>query len=236
MSVEVMNLKDLASYLRQDNRQLERMASRGKIPGRRVSGRWRFERAEILHWIETRLQTLTESELTALESSGELQTSADTELLVTPLLSIETIAVPLLGKTKGSVLRELVRTAERSGKLYQTDLIQDAVLVREQLCSTGLDCGAAIPHWRRPLPKTLSKSLIAYGRSTAGIPFGAPSGCLTDIFFLVLCRDDRAHLHVIARLARLLQNPQVLDSLRGSVDAVKTYDSIECAENALFDV
>src|SRR5579862_7334875 len=68
-------------------------------------------------------------------------------------------------------------------------------------------CGMAIPHPRRPLPSALGASVIAYARLHSGIPFGAPMGGLTDIFFLVCCRDDRTHLRVLARLTRLLMQP-----------------------------
>ena len=51
------------------------------------------------------------------------------------------------------------------------------------------------------MPNALGESVIAYGRTTTGIPFGGERGALTDIFFLVLCRDDRTHLQVLARLS-----------------------------------
>lgn len=232
MAGESMTLAELAWYLRRDRRELDRLAARGKIPCRRVSGQWRFERAEIQHWLETQLEGLSNGELVALEGS-QGQPREPEPLLVHPLLSEKTIAVPLLAKTKSSVVRALVETADRSGEVYQPDVIRDAVMTRERLHTTALDWGVALPHWRRPLAKTVGRSLIAYGRTTSGIPFGAPRGCLTDIFFLVLCRDDRTHLRVLARLARLLQLKGFLDRLREASDAAQTYRLIESSEEAL---
>ena len=65
--------------------------------------------------------------------------------------------------------------------------------------------------------------MIAFGRTASGIPFGAPNRELTDLFFLVLCRDSRTHLHVLARLGRLLQQDGFLDRLRAAEDSAAAY-------------
>jgi mannitol/fructose-specific phosphotransferase system IIA component (Ntr-type) len=49
-------------------------------------------------------------------------------------------------------------------------------------------------------------------RATGGIAFGAPDGELTRIFFLICCHTDRYHLHVLARLMRIL-DPQTIGLL-----------------------
>src|SRR5919108_5023691 len=102
--METMDLEQLASYLQRDVREVGRLASRGKLPGRKVGGEWRFARAEINHWIETELPRYTEQELTALESA---QSGGDGEPLLAGLLSEATVAVPLPAGTRGAGPREL---------------------------------------------------------------------------------------------------------------------------------
>ncbi len=82
------------------------------------------------------------------------------------------------------------------------------------------------PHPRNPLPDALGDSLIAYGRTFSGIPFGAPRRQLSDIFFLVTCREAKTHLAVLARLGRLIQADGFLESLRSSDDAVSSHQVI----------
>src|SRR5262249_7430194 len=106
-----------------------------------------------------------------------------------------------------------------------------AVLEREAIHSTGFENGVAIPHPRNPLPQALGASIVAYGRTLSGIPFGAPKRSLTDIYFLVLCRDSRAHLSVLARLGRLLQVPGILEELRSAPNSAASY-AIICAADA----
>jgi PTS system nitrogen regulatory IIA component len=209
----MMDLDQLASYLQRDLREVTKMASRGYLPGHKVSGEWRFARAEINHWIETQLPQYTEQQLETLETHGG---EAEAEPLLTSLLSEACIGVPLPASTRASVLKELVVLAEQSWQVYDPEAVLDAIRAREEISSTALAEGVAIPHPRRPLPAALGESLVAFGRTTKGIPFGAPDRDLTDLFFLVCCRDDRTHLRVLARLSRLLRQPGFLDALRAA--------------------
>jgi PTS system nitrogen regulatory IIA component len=231
MGSDMMDLTQLASYLQRDVREVSKMASRGYLPGHKVGGEWRFARAEINHWIETHLHGYSDQQLTALETAGE--GSAEQEPLVSTLLSQACIAVPLEARTRDSVLRELVRLAEQSWQVYEPEAILEAIRAREELGSTALESGVAIPHPRRPLAKALGEAVVAYGRTASGVPFGEPSGQLTDIFFLVCCRDERTHLQVLARLSRLFLRPGFLGALRATEDSAATWEVIAAAEKEL---
>jgi PTS system nitrogen regulatory IIA component len=231
MGNDMMDLQQLASYLQRDLREVSKMASRGYLPGQKVSGQWRFARAEINHWLETQMHAYTEQELTALETAGAR--NADQEPLVSALLSEATIAVPLPATTRASVLRELVKLAENTWQVYDPDAILEAIKQREEMGSTALESGVAIPHPRRPLPNALGEEVMAYGRTASGVPFGGSRAGLTDIFFLVCCRDDRTHLQVLARLSRLLLLPGFLEALRAAETPADTLQVIADAERDL---
>src|ERR1700682_5059606 len=174
MGKEMMDLGQLAVYLQRDLREVTKLANRGHLPGHKVSGQWRFARAEINHWIETQLPAFNEKQLTAVESRevGD----DDTGIFVSTLLPVESVAVPLAASTRASVLKELVRLAEHSPLVYDPEAIFDAIRQREEMGSTALPSGVALPHPRRPLPMALGDSVLAYGRTTTGIPFGAAHG------------------------------------------------------------
>ncbi len=227
--METMDIEQLAAYLSRDVREVGRLASRGTIPGRRVGGEWRFARAEINHWIESRLHECTGEELAAIEGP-----SGEDEPLLTGLLRESTLAVPLPASTKASALREMVKLAEQSWVVYDADAAVEAVVAREALGSTALPAGVALPHPHRPLgPEVLGESVVAFGKTGRGIPFGAPRGELTDLFFLVLCTDARTHIRVLARLARLLQKPGLIDALRATGSAAEAYEMLTAAEREL---
>ena len=229
-----MDMEQLAAYLHRDIREVGKLASRGHLPGHRVGGEWRFAKAEINQWIEKHLHAYDEKQLTALETAG--RRGGDREPLLSELLAEASIAVPLVAKTKSSVLHELVSLAEQSWQVYDVAAILEAVRQREDRGSTALPSGVAIPHPHRPLPAALGESVIAYARTASGIPFGADLGGLTDVFFLVCCRDDRTHLRVLARLTRLLMRPGFLDDLRGADTPAESWEKIAAAEQELLTI
>ncbi len=231
MGSDMMNLDQLAVYLQRDVREVSKLANRGHLPGQKVSGNWRFARAEIDHWIETQLPEFSDRELSALESRGT--PAVEQEPLVTSLLSEATTAVPLAAATRASVMQELVRSAEQTWQVYDPEAVLEAIRQREETASTALPNGVAIPHPRRPLASALGESVIAYGRTASGVPFGAPRGGLTDVFFLVCCRDSRTHLRVLARLSRLMLRPGFVDDLRLAETAGETWRLIRAAEEEL---
>jgi len=233
MSNETMDLEQLADYLQRDIREVTKLASRGHLPGRKVAGEWRFALAEINHWLETQLQGFSEQQLSAIERGGSRAT--EEAPLISVLLSESTMSVPFPATTRTSVLRELVGLAEQSLKVYDPTAILQAVQQREEMASTALESGVAIPHPRRPIPAALAEPVMAYGRSFSGVPFGAPRGVSTDIFFLVCSRDDRAHLKVLARLSRLLLRPGFVDELRSMESPADTWRFISTTEAELLN-
>ncbi len=232
MPHEMMDLDQLAKYLQRDAREVNKLASRGHLPGQKVGGQWRFATAEINHWLETQLPQYDEQQLSAIETAHAPFTA---EPLITSYLSEATIAVPLPASTRASVLRELVKLAEQSWQVYDPEAILGAIQQREEMGSTALPSGVALPHPRRRLPNVLGDSVLAFGRTASGVPFGAEHGCLTDLFFLVCCQDDATHLRVLARLSRLLLRPGFVEELRQAPTPGDVWQLIETAERELLE-
>jgi PTS system nitrogen regulatory IIA component len=232
MSQEMMSVDQLATFLNRDVREVQKWASRGYLPSHKVSGEYRFHPAEINHWVETQMHAYTEQELTNLEQ-GTAGRGQDQQPLLTTMMTEATIAVPLVASTKASVLRALVKTAEQSWQIYDAEAILEAIRQREEMGSTALGSGVAIPHPRRPMPSALGDHVVAFGRLVNPIPFGAPHGGLTDLFFLVCCQDDRTHLRTLARLSRLMLRPGFADELRAAEAPAAALQVIDTAEQDL---
>jgi nitrogen PTS system EIIA component len=228
--METLDIEQVAAYLSRDVREVGKLATRGHLPGRKVNGEWRFARAEINHWLEGRLHEYNAEELEALESA---HTGDIDEPLLGNLLSETTVAVPLGAATRSSVLRELVKLVGSCWQVYDPDAILEAITQREEMGSTALAGGVAIPHAHRPLGDgVLGEPLVAFGKTQREIPFG-PHGSMTDLFFLVLSKDDRTHLRVLARLARLFLREGFLESLRAAESPLEAYELLTGAEREL---
>ncbi len=214
-------IESLAAHLHLTPQQVARLADRGKLPGRKVSGRWRFSKADIHHWFEDRIGLSDEEELVEVEDvlGRSASTGEDSDIAVAELLMPEAIAVPLAARTQGSVIRGMVDLSARTGMLWDPEKMTEAILAREKMYPTALDNGVALLHPRRPMANILEQPLVALGITSSGIPFGGGRGMLTDVFFLICSTDDRGHLQTVARLSRMITSSDVLDELRAAPDA-----------------
>lgn len=210
-----MTLEELAQHIGIDVRTVKKWAERGGLPGVMIGGQWRFNRAQLLDWLQHELHSFDRGHIRDLERA---MSDGHGGTLVGDILPLEAIDMNLPARSRGSVLRELVRLAERTGLVYDAPGILEAVQQREETRSTALPAGIAIPHPRRPLPYATAEPLICLARVPAGIPFGAPDGWLTDLFFFVCSHDERQHLCVLARLALMLSG-DLPQALRAAADA-----------------
>ncbi len=225
MSPDVFSLNELARHLGRDSREIERLANRGRIPGRKTESGWIFHEREITQWLERELREYTDPQLKSLEESLQSE-ELQSDVPVSSLLKPEMVQVPLEARTKRSVLEGLIEVAGRTWQVWEPATVLSAVQEREEALSTVFEEGVAIPHPRNPLPQCLGASVVAFGRTLQGVPFGGPGGGLTTMFFLVLCRDSRTHLQVLARLGRMFRQAGFLDRLSEAETSEEAYEII----------
>lgn len=235
MSTQDLDVNELAAYLHLTPAQVSKMADRGKLPGRRIAGQWRFSQAEVHSWLEQRIGASNSEELMQVQQVVDRwsdRTSSVGEL--SQLLHSEAIEIPLAARTSTAVVRRMCELAERTGMLWDTTRMAEAVQAREQLHTTALDIGVALLHPRRPQASILSEPLLALGVSSHPLPFGNTSGNLTDVFFLICSTDESQHLQVLAKVSRLLQAPEFLTDLRNCETSQDAYHLVAERE-ALLD-
>jgi nitrogen PTS system EIIA component len=136
-------------------------------------------------------------------------------------LSPEAIAPALRVKTKKSALQEV---SLQAGRLLGRDErpIFEALLQRERLGSTGIGEGLAIPHGKLP---HLDRLFGLIARLDKPIDFEAVDGQPVDILFLLLAPEGAGadHLKALARVARVLREPGILDRIRAARDSDALY-------------
>lgn len=203
-----LNLAEVSAYLGWTPRFVERLAVGGKLPAVEVDGQWRFQRRDLVDWLDQKIQTLDLARVAELEHRLEAELAAEPRRVAAPVsarLSAGAIELGRAAGSKGEVLRALVDLAVRSGAVSAPDLLLASIVERENLCSTALPGGVALVHPRRPLPTALHRPALALLRTAVPVAFGAPDGELTGLFFLVATLDEREHLHALARLVRILR-------------------------------
>jgi fructose-specific phosphotransferase system IIA component len=133
------------------------------------------------------------------------------------ILSGKSVIVGLNGQDKREVLEELVNCLEVGDKITDRDKVLDAVLLREEIMSTGIGHGIAIPHGKSEYVTELGGVL---GIKRQGVDFDALDGKQTYIFFLLVSPLDVSgpHIKALARISRLLKGEDFRQKLIAAVD------------------
>ncbi|MFJ6682401.1 PTS fructose transporter subunit IIABC [Streptomyces werraensis] len=127
------------------------------------------------------------------------------------------VDLDLSADTKEAAARALAERMAAQGRVTDLEGFLADVAAREAQMPTGLDGGIGIPHCRSA---HVTEPTLAFGRSGAGIDFGAPDGP-ADLIFLIAAPAgaDDAHLTLLSALARRLMNTEFTDALRAETDA-----------------
>lgn len=139
----------------------------------------------------------------------------------------------LAGAGREAVVRELVQGLHAAGALPSADLddIVRAVLRREQLGSTGIGRGIAIPHSRYG---SVSQLVGAVGLSKlpAKVPFDSIDGEPVDIFVLLISPQDRPgdHLRALENVVQTMKDDAFTERLRACTTRDQMWELISGAQ------
>ncbi|MGW7129530.1 PTS fructose transporter subunit IIABC [Streptomyces bobili] len=133
------------------------------------------------------------------------------------MITADLVDLDLSASTKEAAARSLAERMVALGRVTDLEGFLADVAAREAQMPTGLDGGIGIPHCRSA---HVTEPTLAFGRSAAGIDFGAPDGP-ADLIFLIAAPAgaDDAHLTILSALARQLMNAEFTDALRSAEDA-----------------
>jgi PTS system nitrogen regulatory IIA component len=152
-------------------------------------------------------------------------------VLLTELLSADRIRVPLGGRTKNDVLRELVHLAARGRPGVDEEAVLAAVKDRESVLSTGIGCGVAIPHGKTP---DMDQLVVAAGIAAEAIEYDALDGKPVQLFFLLVGPESAAGAHVkaLGRISRLLRRDQLRTDLLAATTVEQFLGVVQASEAA----
>ncbi|MET7383067.1 fructose PTS transporter subunit IIA, partial [Streptomyces sp. NPDC005526] len=133
------------------------------------------------------------------------------------MITADLVDLDLSADTKDAAARALAERMVAQGRVTDLDGFLADVAAREAQMPTGLDGGIGIPHCRS---EHVTEPTLAFGRSAAGIDFGAADGP-ADLIFLIAAPAgaDDAHLTILSSLARQLMNAEFTSALRSADDA-----------------
>jgi PTS system nitrogen regulatory IIA component len=229
-----LDVEQLAAYLHVGPQQIIKLAERGDLPGRKVSGVWRFAEGEVHAWLESRIGASDNEQLQKVQAVVDRWSDSHSGVIrLVELMPVVAIEIPLAARTSGSVIRRMCELAMNTGLLWDLGKMVEAVQAREELHPTALDSGVSLLHPRRPQSSILGGPLLSLGVTASGLPFGNRSGHLTDVFFLICSTDDRVHLQVLAKLSRLLTGTDFLAEVHQVSSAAEARQLLDRCEQEI---
>ncbi len=238
MSHRTFTLAEAARYLHVSAANLETRVRHGEIPCERPGGRIVFRKQLLDEWASQRIMGMSAPRLAGYHRHAADQISRvapDADPALASLLAPEFVIPALASRTKAGVIRDLAARAEATGLVNDPADLRQSLLAREDLCSTGLPGGFALLHPRHHDPWLFERSFLMLARTPHPLPFGAPDGGETDVFFLVCCNDDRIHLHVLARICLVCSRTVLLDDLRAGAGVDSMFAALCAAEAQILE-
>jgi PTS system nitrogen regulatory IIA component len=208
----VMTLAEMADYLKIAKRSLLRMAQAGDIPGTKIASQWRFMRSVIDDWMISRMKNLPAGELEKLIQSDKVP------LPLYRLLPVELVGMDVRPGAKKQVLEQLLDVLAAGGLSVDRRVFLTKLLDREDMVSTAIFPGIALPHFRKPEECPLAEPRIVLGICRQGTDFDSLDGRPTHVFFLICAGNVVVHLKIIAELALLFRRSSLVEELLAAAD------------------
>lgn len=206
-----MTIKEVAQHLRISERTVTDWVQSGKLPGGKFGEEWRFKRSDIEHWVDTHLN----------------QTAKQTDLSV-PLdriLHISRIKF-MQASTKADALQMLIDMLMNAPGLKSREELEEAILHRERLMSTGIGLGVAVPHVRLLSIKAMT---MAVGINKSDIhDYESLDGQPVRIIVMVAAGkgQHQEYIRLLAYLSSILKDSQMRQRLIAAEDTSFIYDTL----------
>ena len=152
-------------------------------------------------------------------------------MLLSELLTEDRVRIPLGGRNKDDLLRELVGLATAGQGPDVADAVLAAVREREGVLSTGIGDGVAVPHGKTA---AVGELRMAAGALQVPVDFNALDGAPVELVFLLVGPESAAggHVRALSRIARLLRQEPVRARLRAARTSEEFLRAIREAEAA----
>jgi excisionase family DNA binding protein len=214
-----MSLGEMAAYLKITEERLSDMAEHGGIPATKDKSRWQFMRSVVDDWLIGFMKLLSKEELHRLIASDGSPVSLKS--LVRP----ELVDIGIRPGSKENVLVQLVDILAHSSLVTDVGArrLVGRLMDREEMVSTAIFTGVAVPHPRNPEEPLVRRPTIGVGICREGTEFDSLDMEPTHVFFLICAGNELLHLKLIAELSLLLRRRELVKRMvaaPGPVEAV----------------
>jgi nitrogen PTS system EIIA component len=225
---DLLTLKQLAQHLQISERTIHRLLVKGELPGFKVGSHWRFRRSVVDYWLDLRIDRMGSGDLVSMEE----------DLLAAPLVLSDALRPEnALIRMRGSSLRRA--TEDLIGQISFPEPVDRAEVMRRvwqrgQLSSNAAPKGVVLLHTAHWEPRELKhEDLFAIGRPVSPVASDIADQPV-DLLLLLLARNARQHLALMARAIRLCRIKEFLVGIRQASSPQAVVTIVRNTEAKLF--
>lgn len=228
MEDRLMTIKQLAEYLRVNDRTVLKLVSDGVLPGVKVGNQWRFRKAMIDTWLDDQMLGVTPRYLNAPRPHGLPQM-----LALSSCFRPDQIISELEAGAKNSVVEELAGLAFRLGLIRDKTWFVGALIERENVMPSAMGNGVAFLHTLRRNPEQVARPFMVLGRSRPGVDFDALDGKPTHLFFALGLKFEELHLPWLHKLSQMFAYEDAVNAVLDAPDTATIFQAVAAAERRL---
>jgi len=224
-----LSIKTVARGLNLPASTIERWIRQGRIPVQRSGTDVVFSHAALEKWAATHNLPFSLNGNQADDLPPEALDS------LASAMQRGKVCHRIAGEDAGAVLRSAVACIDFLSADTQDELFEK-LIEREQLASTGIGNGIAIPHPRDPLSQPPETPVITTCFLEKPIDFNAIDDQPVSVFFLLISPTVKHHLHLLSRLSFCIRDKAFVAFLRAHPDAAALFSRIAEFEKQLDDL
>lgn len=210
MDDDILTIEEVARYLRVSERTVYDWAQKGEIPSGKIGTVWRFKKSEIERWVNERL-------------SSNRNTGSSSPVLIRNVLVPERILFPNFTH-KRDALVALAETLATAPQVKSRPELVSEILRREELMSTAIGRGIAIPHVRL---SSVTDLVVAVGISKCDIQdFNAFDDAPVRLLFMIAAAYNQHayYLQTLSYFSAKLKSNELRAGILDSTDPAAAYE------------
>ncbi|MBQ0052104.1 MAG: PTS sugar transporter subunit IIA [Treponema sp.] len=211
MEEDILTIEEVAKYLRVSERTVYDWAQKGEIPAGKIGTVWRFKKTEIEKWVNERL------------SSSQKPAEPKQAVNVKNILSPDRI-VFINHSTKHDAIVELAQNLATAPQIKNEKELVDEILKREELMSTAIGRGLAIPHVRLSSVTDLVMSVGICKNELLDFQTIDEIPVRLLIMIAAAYNQHSYYLQTLSFFSSKLKNKDVREALLNCTDAAKAYE------------
>lgn len=145
---------------------------------------------------------------------------------ITNVLQVSSIQSSLTGKKKKDVLNEMIDLLKNNDGVKNLEVVRKAVLAREEIMSTGVGEGFAIPHGKT---NAVNGIIAAFGRTANPVEFESIDNKPVNLIFLLVGMENLVgpHIKLLSRISRMMNKEEFRQKLLKAKDSKEIFNIFE---------